>query len=443
MPPTGPSFGNKDGAANASFLNKKDENRRTLTDFKIVGLSIPELDWTWGVVPQSASATANVKEEASETDSAPVVKDEPADDKSAVLPDVKEPSSETKADSSARAVKTEDVDPPATSDGKAPPEAADQPAASRYPADTNGTNPPPSRMRIYFHTPVTADDSRPIPHTVSPSYEANRKGKRKKLEDDDGDLEEGRAPPPPPQMSALNEDRASVAASATTDTVSEDWLMAAIVEGEDGTGVHEGDGDGPETQAVGDVHDDDLDAEGEVETLMDGERSFYVGCDDELCGGLDARPPCAHIPNSPFSSLHKGDHLDDDDIDMGGGASAHAEGQPASETHPEIPAPGPSVSTHSHNGLPTGVVPSDGQPAGADLAAPPVVPDVGEGGNPSALGPSSTHNDVDDLNTKPETLFDAPTSVDTASVFDRFPTELTTHTAYFLQYFFGGQFGAH
>ena len=112
--------------------------------------------------------------------------------------------------------------------------------------------PPPSRMRIYFHSPVTPDDCRPIPNGASfpmagSDETGSRRGKRKKLEDDDGDLEEGRARPPPPggsrterSMSADRLERASAAPSvepSVTETASEgDWLMAAI--GED-----EGDGD--------------------------------------------------------------------------------------------------------------------------------------------------------------------------------------------------------
>jgi 20S proteasome subunit alpha 6 len=113
------------------------------------------------------------------------------------------------------------------------------------------STPPPSRIRIYFHTPVTADDSHPILHASSFRHDTmpsdSRKGKRKKLEDDDGDLEEGRGRPPPPQMgSTMSDDRSSVAASVApsiADTaVSEgDWLMAAIVEDE---GEQDADADG-------------------------------------------------------------------------------------------------------------------------------------------------------------------------------------------------------
>jgi 20S proteasome subunit alpha 6 len=149
-------------------------------------------------------------------------------------------------------------------------------------------------MRIYFHTPVTPDDSRPIPHSSSYYGDASisssdvRKGKRKKLEDDDGDIEEGRAaPPPPPQMGgslgngsiSTVDDRSSVPASVApslAETVSEDWLMAAIVEGEEDAEVegaiqppHEEDNEDEEQMDGHDVllakhhdEDEDLDVDG-------------------------------------------------------------------------------------------------------------------------------------------------------------------------------------
>jgi 20S proteasome subunit alpha 6 len=93
-------------------------------------------------------------------------------------------------------------------------------------------------MRIYFHTPPTADDSRPIQF----SPQVTRKGKRKK-EDDDEDEEVRSAPAPPaPGGNADGDDqlhvtphvegRASVAPSATETASEADWLMAAIAEGD-------------------------------------------------------------------------------------------------------------------------------------------------------------------------------------------------------------------
>ncbi|KAJ7774216.1 hypothetical protein DFH07DRAFT_901769 [Mycena maculata] len=223
------TFGPRDGTTNSSFNSgKKDENRRTLTDFKIVGLEIRELAWTWGVLPSSPvkiepkevslavddASQGTVKAEVAEEDS---VKPAPADESDATagsssVPDAKGAS------------------------------ATDTPVAPRAVPDIG---PPPSRMRIYFHTPVTAVDSHPIPHNGSFSLGAapseTRKGKRKKIESDDGDFEEGRGPPPPPGM---HDDRSSVAASAApsvAETASEaDWLMAAIA------GEPEGDSHGPE-----------------------------------------------------------------------------------------------------------------------------------------------------------------------------------------------------
>ena len=60
---------------------------------------------------------------------------------------------------------------------------------------------PPSQMQIYFNSPATPDDSRPIPggssFSIVGSDEAGScRGKQKKSEDDDGDLEEGHALPP-------------------------------------------------------------------------------------------------------------------------------------------------------------------------------------------------------------------------------------------------------
>ncbi|KAJ7638530.1 hypothetical protein FB45DRAFT_976678 [Roridomyces roridus] len=134
---------------------KKDENRRTLTDFKIVGLEIRELAWKWGVLP-----LLPVKIEPNEVSLG-------SDDTSQVI--VRKESAE------------EDTIPAEAPEDSSATDAV--PAAAKVVSDLG----PTSRMRIYFHTPVTA-------------------GKRKKIESDD-------APPPP----------GSVAPSA-------DWLMAAIAD---------------------------------------------------------------------------------------------------------------------------------------------------------------------------------------------------------------------
>ena len=156
--------------------------------------------------------------------------------------------------------------------------------------------PPPSRIRIYFHTPVTADDAHAVSTQASFSHGASsessvRKGKRKKLEDDDGDIEDGRGPPPPPpQHSGFDHEESNAGAGPDTDSVvgrssvapsvaetaSEgDWLLAAIgeEETEGGDGEHHSHG----------AEADDMDAEGEPDDY-DGKHHFLYGADCSTCG---------------------------------------------------------------------------------------------------------------------------------------------------------------
>lgn len=251
------SFGSREGLmASSTFLasssssGKKDENRRNFTDFKIVGLEISDLSWTWGVTRTSGCQikAESVPEGLSSSSSGDSVgqTDSPTKEESTDLP-----TSPAKAQ---EGESTSDLKPtPTAPDGHAV--SQETPALLEMPAPA-AIPPPPSRMRIYFNSPVTPDDSRPIPSGTSFSIvgsdeAGSRRGKRKKSEDDDGDLEEGRAPPPPPggsrperSMSIDRFERASTAASAepsVAETASEgDWLMAAIGEdegdGEDGGG---------------------------------------------------------------------------------------------------------------------------------------------------------------------------------------------------------------
>jgi 20S proteasome subunit alpha 6 len=206
------NFGNRDASQFASS-GKKDENRRTLTDFKIVGLEMPELGWTWGVLPSPIKAEEKEVAASLLESSQEQVKDE---------------------DMHAGAPKSEPAPTADTTDTK--------PDASYQEQSSSLATPPPSRIRIYFHTPVSPDDSHPIPHNASYTAPPDmRKGKRKKLEDDDGDAEEGRERPPPPRSSQID-DNISVdldgvgrgsAAPSVAETASEgDWLMAAIAEDE-------------------------------------------------------------------------------------------------------------------------------------------------------------------------------------------------------------------
>jgi len=213
------SFGNRDASQFASS-GKKDENRRTLTDFKIVGLEMPELGWSWGALPSPVKAEE--KEVVASLLDSPQVKDQ-----------------EIGTTKLTGAPKSENVPATDTTEVKAD--------ASYQEQSSSTTTPPPSRIRIYFHTPVSPDDSHPIPHNSS--YTAppdTRKGKRKKLEDDDGDAEEGRERPPPPRSSQMDDnvsvDMDGVGRGSTAPSVAEtasegDWLMAAIAEDEGDVGA--------------------------------------------------------------------------------------------------------------------------------------------------------------------------------------------------------------
>ena len=278
---SGSTFGSREGTM-SSFGGKKDENRRTLTDFKIVGLAIPDLSWTWGIVPSLSLVKAEgiaISVDEQEASSAVVKEEEVLDNGSSVhavasSSIAKETQTEVKAEVPVQSAEMADAKP-----------LQDTMSNSRVSSETAS---PPSRIRIYFHTPVTADDSRPIPHNSSygdvPSD--SRKGKRKKLEDDDGDLEERRAPPPPPQMGGtINDDQLSVTASVAETASEGDWLMAAIVEGEEEGGGATGDLPSEDDEDSDQLHvseiikdhgdDDSIDDNvtvGDTETFVDGEH---------------------------------------------------------------------------------------------------------------------------------------------------------------------------
>lgn len=278
---SGSALGSREGTTSSSFGGKKDENRRTLTDFKIVGLAIPDLCWTWGIIPSLSPVKAEgiaINIDGQRASSA-VVK-EAMDNGSSIhavtsSSIAKEAQTEVNAEVPVQSTEIEMADAKPLQDTM---------SNARVSSDIAS---PPSRIRIYFHTPVTADDSRPIPHNSAygdiPSD--SRKGKRKKLEDDDGDLEERRAPPPPPQMGGtINDDQLSVTASVAETASEGDWLMAAIVEGEEGgdaTGnlPSEDDEDSDQlhvSEIIKDHEDDDsIDDNvtvGDTETFVDGEH---------------------------------------------------------------------------------------------------------------------------------------------------------------------------
>lgn len=261
---SGVPHGPRESGSSSNFSSgKKDENRRTLTDFKIIGLEIADLSWSWGVLPKEDHAP-EVKPEVSDVQSTSTGQ---ADNKVVEQNGPAESTTTASTSDADESVAKSEVPAPADSNAKA---ETSNPAMP----------PPPSRIRIYFHTPVSADDSHPIPSQnayAAASDSSMRKGKRKKLDDDDGDVEDGRGPPPPPP--GLDHDSSSVAptvdvdgsetavgrgsvAPSVAESASEaDWLMAAIGEDEADNEVEAGDHTQNDEAEV--HHDDDADAIGE------------------------------------------------------------------------------------------------------------------------------------------------------------------------------------
>lgn len=250
-----PSLGQRESNSTSSFSGgKKEENRRTLTDFKLVGLELPGMGWSWGCVP--------VKADIGDDEDSP--KMERHDDAGAL---VAEGSGGDVPDEGTVCVKTEP-----NSQETLPPSAPSSPDKVTAPPAKESSA--PSRLRIYFHTPVSRDDAHPIPHTGDMPSDS-RKGKRKKLDDDDSEMEERRTRPPPQPTNGEDRD-VSVAPSVATEVASEgDWLMAAITEGD---GDHEaghddddenlllidavGEGDDHELVATQPAYSDNDEAEG-------------------------------------------------------------------------------------------------------------------------------------------------------------------------------------
>ncbi|KAJ3867650.1 hypothetical protein EV359DRAFT_33995 [Lentinula novae-zelandiae] len=218
----------KESSTLGTVSGKKDENRRTLTDFKMMGLEIPELSWIWGIKHDDDSHAEEIDQSSQVT--------------------VKMEEDETIIMASADSIESDAKIEPRRSNTAREAEHKETDTDSKVIVSGSA---PHSRIRIYFHTPVSADDSHPVvPNSLSlgTAPSDSRKGKRKKLDDDDdGDGEDGRRPPPP-----MNDDRSSVAASVThsvAESGSEaDWLMAAITDGEQTQ---------PDPDAEGDEDDDE------------------------------------------------------------------------------------------------------------------------------------------------------------------------------------------
>jgi len=246
----------RSGRSDGSFIAhgsgtgaKKEEVKRAMTDFKLVALEIKQLGWSWGVVPSSQKVDLAVEPN---HESPGPVKTE-ADERVSSEKCPPQLPSDLGRDGSNVAMKAEssELDSlPAKPDLGLPP-------VPHY-GDAPAVPSPPSRVRIYFHTPITPKDSMPIPHasavpvdlsTLVTSQGSPRKGKRKRVDDEEDDTAGNRTPLP---SVAHQDDAASVtahpdqdgfrgsAAPSVGESTSEgDWLMAAIGEGSN-------DGDGPD-----------------------------------------------------------------------------------------------------------------------------------------------------------------------------------------------------
>ena len=210
-----------------SYGSKKDEQKRTFTDFKVVGLEIQNLDWRWGHIPHMVLAAAHTK--------AGGVHDAKAEEKFTQKAKGDEDELDLIVTTAGENPKGENV----TSTTSESSTVVNEPAPVAQAASSVGAY----RLRIFFHTPPTADDARLVTHSPQDS----RKGKRKKLDDDDGDYDEVRTAPAPPvpggsldgegdkasaSVTANAEGRASVAPSIAETASEADWLMAAIADGD-------------------------------------------------------------------------------------------------------------------------------------------------------------------------------------------------------------------
>lgn len=248
------STASKDGA-------RKEENRRSLTDFKLIGLQIEELGWSWGICNSSVAESSEDPEKSSD---ATQVKEEDQDmdlDENKVL---------------------------APSNG-APALASE----------------PRSRVRVYFHFPEDHLAATSAPEASS----GLTRGKRKKTDDDDDEVNERNIRPrqssaaPSVDMASVDEQSAIAGTSdngrdGTQETEDNDWLMAAIAEGSEGEKsellVTEGE--------LVDGHDD-LDADSSMLLGQDASASEPQGSEVVLSDEHELVPPSfdTTVPESSHS----------------------------------------------------------------------------------------------------------------------------------------------
>ena len=230
-----------------------------MTDFKLIAIEIKQLGWSWGVLPSPQNGGLP---DVPNRESPGPSKTKP-DERVPSEKDPAQPPSDMAQEDSSVHVKVApsklDLLPAKPDLGLPPaPHAGDAPVVPS----------PPSRVRIYFHTPVTPKDSMPIPHASAVPFDLSalatsqgspRKGKRKRTDDEGDDDAENRTS----RTSAAHQDdaasvtphpdqdgfRGSLAPSVGESTSEGDWLMAAI-----GEGSNEGDGPDASHRPPHDTH---------------------------------------------------------------------------------------------------------------------------------------------------------------------------------------------
>ncbi|KAF8592466.1 hypothetical protein K439DRAFT_13551 [Ramaria rubella] len=260
---------------------KKEEIRQTLTDFRIIGLEIESLDWRWGSCNITSSDT---KDEDNSKVPQPTKGDTEAvdDDSKLTLTDgVEEIVFGSAIKDTEKGCDTEEVpEPLAKTDSMAGTASEELGKDSHTPA---GPPPPsPPRIRIYFNTPPSLEESQPKNTTNGTLSTNSNRAKRKMSEEEEEEEEEGRRrrtklnPTSEPEelsvepqiiLGDTEKDRDSVAPSvemSATASVSGrtedegDWLMEAI-----GHDPEPPEDIAQESSTQQDRDEDDVDAEGE------------------------------------------------------------------------------------------------------------------------------------------------------------------------------------
>jgi 20S proteasome subunit alpha 6 len=302
---------------------KKEEVRQTLTDFRIVGLEIESLKWRWGSCTSSENVDSSKVAEPVKNGTETITDDS----RLALIDGVEEiefgSALQETADASA-APEAPVLPPKVESLPKTPVESSKD---SRSPLP-GPPAPSPPRIRIYFNTPASLDDSQPKPVNGISNVSANRAKRKLSVEEE----EEGRRrrtklnPTSEAEEASrdtqskagdVEKDRDSVAPSvdmSATASVSgrtedeSDWLMEAI--GRDTEATEDGNQDESAHQSTGHDRVGDVEVEGDT----DGEFTDANHVKEDLGLSNDADTISFEVPtgladtgNQEQATLSSGD----------------------------------------------------------------------------------------------------------------------------------------